>query len=44
MRNAEVVEREGVGGGGDQADARRDLRRERADEDEDEQPERRAWP
>ena len=39
-RNAEVVEGEGVGRRGDQLDARRDLRREGADEDEQQQPER----
>ena len=35
----EAIEREGIRGGRDQADARRDLRGEDADEDDDEQPE-----
>ena len=36
---AEVVEGKGVGRGGDQPDARRHLRRERADERDEQQPE-----
>ena len=37
-----MVEGEGVGSGGNQADARRHLRREGADEDDDQQPEQRV--